>query len=62
MSGLTGVIAGLAVVVGAVALYRFAGRKLDEARDAVVGRKKADAQAPVLDYELDRATGIFRAK
>lgn len=62
MSGLTGIIAGFAVIAGAVALYRLAGKTFGEARDAVRGGKKSDEPAPVLDYELDRATGVFRPK
>ena len=62
MSGLTGIIAGFAVIVGAAALYRLAGERLDALREAVKGRKPADPSAPVLDFELDRASGVFRSK
>ena len=62
MSGLTGIIAGFAVVAGAVAFYRFAGKHLAGAREAMNMRKGTDKSAPVLEFELDRSTGVFRSK
>ncbi|MBY0422439.1 MAG: hypothetical protein K2Q06_09055 [Parvularculaceae bacterium] len=60
MSGLTGVIAGFAVVAGAVALYRLLEGRIEAARAAMSGRD-GDA-APVIDFEQDPVTGVFRAK
>lgn len=62
MSGLTGIIAGFAAIVGAVALYRLAGDKLARAQDAVRGRRSTKDGAPVLDFERDQTTGVFRPK
>lgn len=62
MGGLTGIIAGFAVVAGAVALYRLAGDKIAELRDAAKNAGRSEANPPVLDFELDRASGVFRPK
>lgn len=60
MGGLTGIVAGFAVVAGAVALYRFVEGRIDAARSAMTGGDKE--QAPVIDFEQDPKTGVFRAK
>lgn len=62
MSGLTGIIAGFAAIAGVVALFQFAGRKLDAARDTVNGKNASKDGAPVMDFERDRVTGVFRPK
>jgi hypothetical protein len=62
MSGLTGIIAGFAVVAGAVALYRLAGGRLASLREAAKSGKAGETRAPVLDFEFDRTTGVFRSK
>lgn len=62
MSGLTGIIAGFAAIAGVVALFQVAGRKLNAARDAVNGKNASKDSAPVIDFERDRVTGVFRPK
>lgn len=62
MSGLTGIIAGFAVIAGAVALYRLAGDRLAALREAVKSAHTPDERPTVLDFELDRTTGVFRSK
>ena len=61
MTGLTGIIAGFAVVAGAVALFRLASARIDAVRDAFGGARGGD-DAPVIDFEQDPRTGVFRAK
>lgn len=62
MSAVTGIIAGFVTAAGAVALYRMAKRRarsLRAAIDEARGRRGAD---PVLDFEQDPSTGVYRAK
>ena len=82
MGAMTGLLAGLATVGGAIALSKLITRNggavrrvLDEARHAMdAAASHVDAQerdqktasetvrGPVLDYECDPATGVYRAK
>ncbi len=77
MGAMTGLLAGLATVGGAIAVARLVTRKaptikraLDEARKVMnvenASGDKASAQDPVvgavLDYEQDAETGVFRVK
>lgn len=64
MSAVTGIIAGLATAVGVVALYRFAERRARSLRAAIdKGRGVAPGGGdPVLDFEQDPATGVYRSK
>ena len=62
MTGLTGIIAGFAVVAGAVALYRLASDRIEGLRDVFTRREGQGADAPVIDFEQDPETGVFRAK
>ncbi len=64
MSAMTGIIAGLATAVGVVALYRFAERRARSVRAAIDRRRGGGPYRaePVLDFEQDPATGVYRAK
>jgi len=64
MGALTGIIAGAATIVGAVALVRYAERKtrslrnsLDEAAKAARGEPD-----PVIEFEKDPVSGAYRQK
>lgn len=63
MGSLAGIVAGLAVVGGAVALARFAGQRLDKVKGAFNGDDSpSKAGSNTLDYEKDPDTGVFRPK
>lgn len=70
MGAMTGLVAGIATIGGAVALYRFARKGLREAANQVEAaqRKAAEgfagggADGAVLDYRKDPADGVFRPK
>lgn len=64
MAALTGIIAGAATVVGAIALVRYADRKTREIRDTLNEAAKAtrDKADPVIEFEKDPVSGTFRQK
>ncbi|RZO65924.1 MAG: hypothetical protein EVA70_07035 [Parvularculaceae bacterium] len=66
MGALTGIVAGVATLGAAVAIYRFAERKASAVRDAVEEiRRNVGAGGPegaVLDYQKDPEDGVYRAK
>ncbi|MEE2690516.1 MAG: hypothetical protein VX640_03135 [Pseudomonadota bacterium] len=64
MGALTGIIAGVAAVAGVTALYRLAGRRARALRDALEAARGQGPRSgePVLDFELDPMTGVYRAK
>jgi len=65
MSAVTGIVAGLITVAGAIALVRHAGRKAREFQDALAeARRNTDAErgGAVLEYERDPESGVFRPK
>lgn len=64
MSAMTGILAGLVTAAGALALYRYAERRARALR-AAVGEMRRDprrADRPVLDFERDPDTGVYRSK
>ncbi|MBB5518016.1 hypothetical protein [Amphiplicatus metriothermophilus] len=64
MSAMTGIVAGLATAAGAFALYRYAERRARALRRAVEERRRDPQRAgkPVLDFERDPETGVYRSK
>ena len=74
MSAMTGILAGLATIGGAIALSRLARRagaardSLDQARNARwahgvrPGASSEEAIGAVLDFERDPASGVYSAK
>ena len=64
MGALTGIIAGVAAVAGVAALYRLAERRARALRDAIEAARGPRPQPgePVIDFERDPATGVYRAK
>lgn len=62
MNAVTGIIAGFAAAAGAVALMRYAERRARALRAALRAARGGDADRPVLDFEQDPATGVYRAK
>lgn len=58
MGPITGIAAGFAAALGAVALYRAMERRVRAARKAVDGLSSKD----VIEFELDRTTGVYRCK
>ena len=68
MGPLTGVVAGIVTIGGAVAAYRFISRKSEDVRKALeefkrqAGMTGNDLDGAVLDYERDPGDGVFRQK
>lgn len=62
MSAVTGIIAGFAAAAGAVALYRVVQRRARSLRTAIDEARNRRSGDPVLDFEQDPSTGVFRAK
>lgn len=66
MGGVAAVVTTVVATVGAVALYRFVDAKRRELRDVLAEAREATASAkraePVIDYERDRETGVYRPK
>lgn len=61
MGPLTGIAAGFAAALGAMALYRALERRLRAAKKTVDDLRGVDARS-VIDFELDTATGVYRTK
>jgi hypothetical protein len=61
MGPVTGIAAGFAAALGAMALYRALERRLRAAKKTVDDLRGADSRS-VIDFELDSATGVYRAK
>lgn len=59
MGPVTSIAAGVAVTIGAVALYRAMARRVRTAKRVVDELRGA---RPVIDLELDRSTGVYRCK
>lgn len=62
MSAVTGIIAGFAAAAGALALYRVVQRRARSLRTAIDEARNRPSGDPVLDFEQDPSTGVFRAK
>jgi len=65
MGALTGIVAGVAAVVGAVALARFAERKTKELRDTLnqaSAQTNSDQSEGIIEFEKDPVSGAFRQK
>jgi hypothetical protein len=60
MGPVTTVAAGFAAALGAMALYQAVMRRARAARKTVENLKAP--RGAVLDFELDRASGVYRAK
>lgn len=65
MSAVTTLAATVAAAVGAVALYRYAERRTRPLRDAFSEMRKTAnnrKQSPVIDYEQDPESGVYKPK
>lgn len=61
MGPVTGIAAGFAAALGAMALYRAFERRLRAAKKTVDDLRAVSPRS-VIDFELDSATGVYRAK
>lgn len=65
MGAVATLAATIAATAGAVALYRFVDGKRREFREILKEAQKAGGggeKAPVIDYERDPASGVYRPK
>jgi hypothetical protein len=62
MAEVTTVVAGLAAAIGAVAAYRFAKKRAAAFRKVLRGARRGGNEEPVIDFERDPDTGVFRVK
>jgi len=64
MGAMTGIVAGVATLGGAIALYRLTRRRAAAWRASVeqAARDGADVAGAVIDYERDPETGVYRQK
>lgn len=63
MGSIAGIVAGLAVLGGAVAIARLTGGRLDKVKNAFKGEGDVSNDTPdILDYEQDPDTGVFKPK
>lgn len=62
MGPVTGVIAGFAAAVGALAAYRALLRRAQTPRKKVDGLRAGARREIVIDLERDPTSGVFRAK
>ena len=65
MSAVATLAATLVAAAGAVAVYRYVGKKtrgFREAVDELRERARGEAGAQVIDYERDPSSGVYRPK
>jgi hypothetical protein len=64
LNSVAGIVAGLIVVGGAAALFRFSKRKAAELKRAIdaFGNGVRGPAETVLDFERDPETGVFRPR
>ncbi len=65
MSAMTGIVTGLAVVGGLVAVARIANRHAKRVRASLDAARRSGGPSPVgeiLDYEFDGEAGVYRQK
>lgn len=65
MSAVATLAATLVAAAGAVAAYRYVGRKTRDFREAVDElreRARGETDAQVIDYERDPSSGVYRPK
>lgn len=62
MGAVTGMVAGIVTLAGAVALYRYAERRTRPLRRNIVDKAGTRRRADTIDFEQDPETGVYRAK
>ena len=63
MSAVTGILAGVVTVAGAVALYRYAGKRVSALKDFLAQSGSDNSgQGPILDFERDPETGDYKPR
>ena len=62
MNTVAGVIAGFAVIGGAVALYRFGRQRGEALRRTLKAWRDGEQDGSVIDFERDPQSGVYRAK
>jgi len=63
MGSLVGIVAGIAVIGGAVAVARAASRHLNDVKKAFNTQSSSDRKnEAILDFEKDPGTGVFKTK
>ena len=63
MASFVGIVAGLAVIGGTVAVSRAVRRQLKDIKKAFkASEQETTSETGVLDYEKDPTTGVFRPK
>lgn len=62
MGPITSIAAGLAAIVGALAILKFAEERRTRRARPLDERSAGTGPKAVLEFELDRASGVYRAK
>ena len=62
MGAVTTLVATVAAAAGAVALYRYVDKQTKDLRDALRGAREPNAGKPVIDYERDPESGVYKPK
>lgn len=62
MNTTAGILAGILVAGAAVTAYRFIRRKTAEMRDAIGELRSGSKSGPVIDFEQDPSTGVYRRR
>ena len=62
MGAVTTLVATVAATAGIIALVRFADRQTKDLRSAIRDVQKSAKGDPVIDYERDPESGVFKPK